>query len=146
LASGRSEQQIPEIVAEDCDGIGVGALFEFEADFRRDGRIEHPFPGIFDGQVQVRGPVAGLLVNFNPDEVECTLRFQFDDEVQDAGGFAAVPGSRSMHSFTAISRIPNRCNSVTFAHKSASDSAKQSSDSTITKSNLWLVASRSNLL
>ena len=33
LAGGRGEQEVLQIVAEDVDGVGIGALLEFEADF-----------------------------------------------------------------------------------------------------------------
>jgi hypothetical protein len=40
LARGRGEQQILEILAENLDGIGIGALLEFQADLRSNGTVE----------------------------------------------------------------------------------------------------------
>ena len=37
-AGGRGEQKVVEIVAEDLDGVGIGALLELEADLALDGR------------------------------------------------------------------------------------------------------------
>ena len=70
LAGRRREQQVLQILAENLDGIGVGALLEFQADFRSDGAVEQPLPGVFRRQVQLRRPVAGLLVDLALDEVE----------------------------------------------------------------------------
>ena len=54
LARGRGEQQVLEILAENLDGIGIGALLEFQADFRGDGAVEQALPGIFGREVQLR--------------------------------------------------------------------------------------------
>ena len=86
LARGRGEQQVLEILAKNLDGIGVGALLQFQADLRGDGTIEQTLPGVFGRQVQLRCPVAGPLVDLAVDEVEGTLRIEFDEEVEDVFG------------------------------------------------------------
>ena len=53
LARGRGEQQIPEILTENLDGIGVGALFEFEPDLPGNGTTEQALPGVFRREVQL---------------------------------------------------------------------------------------------
>ena len=96
LAGGRGEQEVLEIVAEDGDGVGIGALLEFEADFGGDVGVEEALPGVFDGEGEVGGPVAGLFVDFGTDEVEGALGFEFDDEIEDGGGFAAADGEHAV--------------------------------------------------
>ena len=96
LARGRGEQQVLEILAENLDGIGVGALLQFQADLRRDGAVEQTLPGVFRRQVQLRSPVAGLLVDLALDEVERALRIEFDEEVEDVLGLAAADGEHAM--------------------------------------------------
>ena len=54
LARGRREQQVLQILAEDLDGVGVGALLEFQTDLRSDGAVEQTLPGVFRRQVQLR--------------------------------------------------------------------------------------------
>ena len=44
-----------------------------------DGGVEQALPGILDGQIQLRRPVAGLLVNLALDQVERALRIEFDE-------------------------------------------------------------------
>ncbi len=61
-----------------------------------DGSVEQALPGVFDREAEVRDPVAGLLVDFGAEEIEGALGFEFDDEVEDAGGFAAADGEHAM--------------------------------------------------
>ena len=61
LSGGRREQQVFQILAEDLDGLFVRALFQFQPDFGLDRRVEQALVGIFDRELEVRSPVAGLL-------------------------------------------------------------------------------------
>ena len=58
-AGGRGEQEVLEVIAKDLDGVGVGALFELEAQLALDGRAEQALPGVVDGELEVRRPVPG---------------------------------------------------------------------------------------
>ena len=58
--AGGASRRFCEVLAKDLDGFGVGALLEFEADLGLDGGVEQALPAVFDGEFEVRGPVAGL--------------------------------------------------------------------------------------
>ena len=62
-SGGRREQQIVQVVAEDGDGIGIGALLQFEANFALDGCVQQALPCVFNGEVELRSPVAGGAEN-----------------------------------------------------------------------------------
>ena len=71
-----------------CDGVGVGALLEFEAELALDGGVEEALPCVVDGEFELRGPVAGLgaekrgLRRMRGG----ALGFEFDEEVEDGLG------------------------------------------------------------
>ena len=52
------KQDVLQVLAEHIDGIRVGAAFQFKTKFALDGRVQQALPAIFNGQVQLRRPVA----------------------------------------------------------------------------------------
>ena len=73
-AGGRREQQVVQVVAEDRDGVGVGALLQFKADLALDGGVQQTLPGVFNGQHELRRPVAGGAQNARLQQADGALR------------------------------------------------------------------------
>ena len=92
LPGGGRKQQVLQVFPKHPNGVRIGTLLQFQADFRRDRVVQQPLPGVFGRQIQLRGPVARLLVNPTLDQENRSLRLQFDDEIQDAFGLAAPDG------------------------------------------------------
>ena len=62
-SGGRREQQVIKIVAEDVDGLGVGAALQLQANLALNGGIQQALPRVVNGQFQLRRPIAGLAQN-----------------------------------------------------------------------------------
>jgi hypothetical protein len=95
-SGGRSEQQILQVVAEHLNGFGIGALLQFQADFGLNRRLQKALPCVVCGKVQLRRPIARLLVDMRFDEGQSARRFQLDAEVEDLLVFAAADRQHAM--------------------------------------------------
>ncbi len=95
-AGGRGEQQVLQVLAEDLDGLFVGAVFQFQPHFRLDGGIEQPVVGIFDGLFQVRRPLAQRAHHLRPQPRQRLHRVHLDFEDEDALLGAAPYGQHAM--------------------------------------------------
>jgi len=101
IGSGRrGQQQIVEVVAEDADGLGVGAPLQFQANFALNRGIQEALPGVIYGQLQLRSPisslVAGLAQNVPLHQGDGPLRGDFDQEVEHILALAAPNRQHSM--------------------------------------------------
>ena len=95
-AGRRGEQQVVEIVAEDGDGVGVGTPLQFQANLALDGGVQQALPGVVDGQLELRRPVARLRADMALHKGDGALGFEFDQEVKNVFAFAAADGQHAM--------------------------------------------------
>src|SRR5665213_3168112 len=95
-ASGRSEQEVVEIVAEDLDGVGIRALLQFQANLALNGRTEETFPGIVDGEFEMWCPITGRAKDAGAEKRCRTNRIKFDEKVENGLGLAAADGQHTM--------------------------------------------------
>src|SRR5581483_8555261 len=90
LSRGRREQHVLQVLAKHLNRVRVGALLQIEPDLGGGRAAEKALPGVLGGEIELRRPVAGLLVNFALDDVERTLRIQLDQKIQNIFGLAAA--------------------------------------------------------
>ena len=57
----RREQQVLQVLAEDLDGLFVGAVLQLQTHFGLNRGVEQAVVGILDGLFQMRHPIARLL-------------------------------------------------------------------------------------
>ena len=105
LTRRRRQQQVLQVFAEHLNGVGIGALLQLQAHLRGDGAVEQTLPGVLRGQVQLRRPVAGPLVDLALDDVERALRIELDHEVQHALRLAAADGQHPVRG-DLLDRLP----------------------------------------
>ncbi len=95
-AGRRREKNVVEIVLEDLDGFRIGAAFQLEADLALDGRVEQALPGVLDGEVELRRPVALCAQDVPAHEAEGALCFELDEEIEHVLPFAAADGEHAV--------------------------------------------------
>ncbi len=57
-ASRCGQQKMLQILAENLNGIRIGAALQFQPEFALNRRVEQPLPAIFDRKIEVRCPVS----------------------------------------------------------------------------------------
>ena len=95
-AGGRREQQILQIVAEDLDGIYVGSLLQFEANLALDGGVQQAFPSVFNGEFELRRPVAVGAQYARSEQADRAVRINLDEKIEDVFGLAAADGEHAV--------------------------------------------------
>ena len=82
------EQQLPEVLAEDADGIHVGLELRLLQDFVRDGRLQETLVGVIDGsadfQPALPGRIAFLLAVVVVHLVSTLFGVGVDGQLQEA--------------------------------------------------------------
>ena len=77
----------------------VGAVLEFHANVGLNGRVQQPFPGVFNGGFEMGRPIAGLFEDVAFQIRDRLFRIEFDVEKQNFFLFTATNGEQrcSMH-------------------------------------------------
>ena len=96
-AGGRREQQVLQILAEDLDGLFVGAVLQLQPDFGLDGRVEQALVGVLDGLL--RGAASsrrGSRITCERSQASGCSLFELDLEAEDAFLGAAADGQHAV--------------------------------------------------
>ena len=93
---GRGEQQVLQILAEDLDGVHVGALLEFQPNVGLNGEAEQPLVAILNREFEVRRPVAGRFEDLRFQVGDGARGVQLNLEVDDVFVLAAADRQHTM--------------------------------------------------
>src|SRR5579872_7028337 len=78
----RREEQVMQVVSKYLNRFAVRAQLDLQANFSLYRRIQQAFPRVFNGELELRRPIAGCAQNTRFQEGDRTNGTQFDVEIE----------------------------------------------------------------